>query len=168
MSHSIASIFERLTTFRESLLSLLLSKDIISATKELNLQINDWETKNYMTELRQLFCEVSWLLAVISTEVRVIIIDKDLNRVMQHRRISRVELINVVILIEFVNEINVFVSKFETFREIFEQCTRDELSKWNITAVNEFNDDDDCYHAINFTTDDDFTIVYMFSYFNTK
>jgi hypothetical protein len=165
MSHSIASIFERITTFRENLLSLLSFKDIISATKELNLQINDWETMIYITELRQLFCEVSWLIAVISTEVKVIIIDKDLNRLMQHRRISNVELINIVILIEFVNEINIFVSKFETFRKIFEQCTRNKLSKWNITAINKFNNDDDCYHVIIFTTVDDYIIIYMIFYF---
>jgi hypothetical protein len=165
MHHLIASIFERITSFRESLLSLLSSKDIISAIKELNLQIDDWETKNYVTELRQLFDRSSWLVAVISTEVKMIIIDKDLNRVMQYRRISSVELIDVVILIEFANEINLFVSKSKSFREIFEQCTKHELSKWNITTLNECNNDDDCYHAITFAIFDDYTIVYMFSYF---
>jgi hypothetical protein len=84
---------------------------------------------------------------------------------MQHSRISNVELTNVVILIECVNEINIFIFKFETFKKIFEQCTRNKLSKWNITAINKFNNDDDCYHVITFTIDDDFTIIYMFFYF---
>ena len=44
-------------------MKLLSPKDIISAIKGLKLQIDDWETGNYITELRQLFFRVSWLVA---------------------------------------------------------------------------------------------------------